>query len=149
MNASETLRSDWLLLFLSGKALGTPEPHPLDPIRLQKGMFLVAKRGPARDAYSFRPYNWGPFSPQIYSDLDSLEAAGLVEGRSVPGQTWRLFRTTARGDERAEEVAASLAKSDVEWLAQARSFVTTRSFGRLLEEIYDLYPEYSVNSLLR
>jgi DNA-binding PadR family transcriptional regulator len=142
-------RQDWLLLFLSRDASGTVGPEGLDPIRIQKGMFLLSKRGPARNLYTFRPYNWGPFSSEIYADLEGLEAAGLARGERVPGRSWRLYRTTPAGHLRAESAAMGLRGEEVEWLGRLREFVTERSFDRLLRDIYSEYPEYARRSLLR
>src|SRR6266508_4536227 len=136
---------NWLLLFLAGNG----HEKPLDPIRLQKGMFLLSKRGPARDLYSFRPYDWGPFSEEIYRDLDVLEADGLVLSEAVPGRTWRLYRTSREGTRRAQEFASETGKKYADWLLQARRFVTERSFVPLLREIYAAYPEYAGRSKLQ
>lgn len=140
---------EWLLLLLSTEPLSADGPEELDPIRIQKAMFLLSQRGPARGLYAFRPYNWGPFSRAVYDDLDSLQEQGLLEARSVPGRSWRMFRTTAAGDERAAQIARRLEPQHIEWLARTREFVTQRSFVRLLHDIYREYPQYSGRSLLR
>lgn len=139
----------WLLLFLSTEALGADGPDELDPIRIQKGMFLLSQRGPSRDLYSFRPYNWGPFSSAIYTDLEELEDKGLVESRRVPGRSWKVFQTTAAGDEHAAKIADKVDADHVEWLRRAREYVTGRSFVRLLRDIYEHFPQYKQRSLLR
>lgn len=71
-------------------------PRGLDPVRLQKGMFLFAQETdvPARQKYEFRAYNYGPMSPDIYSDIDKLVASGLVEPVAVEGQSWSRYRPT-------------------------------------------------------
>src|SRR3954451_22612738 len=115
-------RADWLLLFLSPEALGLDD-EPLDPIRIQKGLFLLSIRGPERGLYSFRPYNWGPFSPDIYADLRWLEAQHLITNQTPPGQTWSVYRSTVRGTSRARQIAAAIGPDHVRWLAQARTDV--------------------------
>jgi DNA-binding PadR family transcriptional regulator len=129
--------------------LGVDDAAPLDPVRIQKGMFLLAKRGPARDVYDFEPYNWGPFSSEIYRDLDALGADGLVRSEPVPGRTWRLYGVTTAGAQRVRELIEEADPQAVEWLGQARRFVTERSFVALLREVYAAYPEYATNSMLR
>lgn len=52
-------RSDWLLLLLDRAALEASGPDELDPVRIQKGMFLLSERGSARGLYNFRAYDWG------------------------------------------------------------------------------------------
>ncbi len=140
---------DWLLLFLSRGPLGAAGPAELDPIRIQKGLFLLSMRGPARDVYSFRPHYWGPFSSEIYRDLSLLEAQGLVQTEYPVGQTWALYRTTSQGEARAAELAGRLDHRFVDWLADDRGFVTKHSFVQLLKEIYAAYPEYAEKSLLQ
>lgn len=142
-------RTDWLLLFLSRDSLGVDGPAEVDPIRIQKGMFLLSQRGPARDLYAFRPYNWGPFSPAIYGDLDYLVGEGLVEIEAVPGQTWKRYRTTQKGESKTSKLIDRVDASAVDWLGRARRYVTSRSFSQLLREIYARYPKYATESLLR
>jgi uncharacterized protein len=144
--ASALDRSDWLLLLLDRDVLGAQGPEELDPVRIQKGMFLLSKRGPARDLYEFQAYDWGPFSSAIYADLASLTDQGYLIEERVPGRAWSTYRVTARGHERATALAAQVRVEDTAWLKQARDFLTTRSFAQLLREIYELYPDYAVNS---
>jgi hypothetical protein len=136
---------DWLLLFLAGNG----HEEPLDPIRIQKGMFLLSMRGPQRNLYEFEPYDWGPFSREIYRDLDALERDSLVLSEAAPGQTWRLYRTSIEGTRRAQQFAGRMDDAHVRWLLDTRRFVTERSFLRLLQDIYDAYPAYAANSRLR
>jgi predicted ArsR family transcriptional regulator len=147
LTAQSTLdRSDWLLLLLDRAALGAQGPEELDPVRIQKGMFLLSQRGPVRDLYNFAAYDWGPFSSAIYSDLGSLAARGYLAEQKVPGRTWSTYRITARGHERALTAAERVGTTATTWLAQMREFLTTRSFAQLLREIYAAYPKYAVNS---
>lgn len=139
-------RSDWLLLLLDRAALGAQEPEELDPVRIQKGMFLLSQRGPARGLYEFQAYDWGPFSSDIYADLASLTQHGYLAEERVPGRTWSTYRVTARGHERAMALAAQVRAEDTAWLRQARDFLTTRSFAQLLRDVYALYPDYAANS---
>src|SRR4051812_14985455 len=96
------LKRDWLLLLaaLKGPAEG------LDPIRLQKGMFLFAHEGgaPAPERYDFEPYNYGPMSRELYRDLDHLVEEGLLEATAVSGQTWQRYRPTDAGRQRAQRL---------------------------------------------
>jgi uncharacterized protein YwgA len=83
-------RRDWLMLFISFEGA----PRGLDPVRLQKGMFLFGQEVaevPPDEKYTFRPYNYGPMSKAIYDDLDGLVADGLVEKVAVEGQAGRAI----------------------------------------------------------
>lgn len=140
-------RSDWLLLLLDKAALRADGPDELDPVRIQKGMFLLSERGPARGLYDFRAYDWGPFSSAIYTDLTTLTQHGYLSEERVLGRTWSTYRVTTRGHERAAAAAAAqVGTTSIAWLRQAREFLTTRSFAQLLRDVYTLYPDYAVNS---
>lgn len=139
-------RSDWLLLLLARGPLGADGPEGLDPVRIQKGMFLLSKLGPSRDVYEFRPHHWGPFSRDIYSDLGALASRGLVSKEPVPGQSWSRWEVTAKGEEEAERFKEGLSPEAAAWMRRLRRFLTTRSFNRLLEDVYERFPEFAVRS---
>lgn len=137
-----------LLLFiaLDGAPLG------LDPIRLQKGMFLFAMDGatdPA-EAYEFVPYNYGPMSAQIYRDLERLSKDDLVEAVTVEGQSWARYSTTEQGliaargllDQEPSQTAAQR-------LYEIKVDVASHSFKEVLEDAYDRYPEIASKSVFR
>lgn len=144
-------RTDWLLLFLTEPSrTGAPSP-PLEPIRIMKGMFMITRRGgPDLDhLYRFEPYDYGPFTSEIYRDLDALEAAGLVAQESVPGRSWRAFRPTTAGVDRGRELASSVAPWDAATVGDAYTFVRERSFLKLLRDIYSEYPEYATRTVVK
>ena len=99
--------ADWLLLLIAAR----PSGGGLDPIRLQKGMFLLARESEIapRERYWFVPYNYGPMSPAIYRDAEALVADGLAERLPVPGYSWTSLAATVRGRERAERLAEGIA----------------------------------------
>ncbi len=146
---SEIVRQDWPLLLIARDVLGVSGPETLDPVRIQKGIFLLSQRGPRRDLYTFRPYNWGPYSSELNSDLDFLVVTGMLKREQEPGRTWNRFRLTPQGEERARILAASLKQEAVEWLGKTRLFLTSRSFGKLLADVYEAFPEYATASLFR
>ena len=139
-------RSDWLLLLLTKSVLGVDGPEGLDPVRIQKGMFLTSMRGPAKNLYTFRPYNWGPFSPAVYGDLDRLVDEGLVLREDVAGRNWQRYSPSPAGVEVAGEFAKSLGDVSLKWMGSCRRFLTERSFTQLLRDVYAAYPEYATAS---
>lgn len=144
------LKSDWLLVLaaLKGSAEG------LDPIRLQKGMFLFAQQGgaPEVERYDFEPYNYGPMSRELYRDLDHLVHEGLLEATAVSGQTWQRYRANDAGREHAQRL---LDEADPDTLNAARRLyeikrsIVDKGFARLLNDVYDRYPEYAARSVFR
>lgn len=136
-------RSDWLLLFV---CLGSEGKGPLDPIRIMKGLFLSSEDG-VDLGYKFEPYHYGPCSFDVYKDLDSLVAQGLIEEVPIRGQTWNLYTPTSSGMNRSKKLQVS--SSDIEKLTQQKTQVTSLSFLDLLKFVYDKYPRFAKNSVFR
>ena len=144
-------RTDWLLLFLSDPVRHNARPRSLEPLRIMKGMFLASKRGVGvlKDLYEFRAYDYGPFTAEIYRDLDALAAVGLVVQDAVPGRSWRTYRPTEEGAARAQQLASKIDPQAASTIAEAYSFVANRGFLRLLRDIYAEFPEYAVNTVVK
>jgi hypothetical protein len=141
---------DWLLLLVALRRIA----EGLDPIRVQKGMFLLAREGglPAGEAYAFRPYNYGPMSDEVYVDLGRLVRAGLCERRAVRGYSWRRYATTGWGDARARALARHArhrTPDAVARLLEIEALLSRTTFAGLLEEVYRRYPEYTSRSVFR
>ena len=141
----EIERSDYLLTFieLPGGAYG------LDRIRLMKGMFLLSQEGPppVQGLYDFRPYDWGPFSAEIYRDMSQLEGAGWVVAAGA--QPYEAYAATDAGRARAEGLREALSEAVLEKLTQLKKLTTSLSFLDLLEWVYERHPEYATRSKLQ
>lgn len=143
-----TPRQETLLMFLGAGSTR------MDPIRIMTGLFILRMETPdgwlSDDArYSFEPYNYGPYSSEIYSDLDWLVSAGYVQARDVAGQSWKYYSTTPKGDEAYEQVAARKNADLVAYVRKVREFVGSLSFRALLTKVYARYPDYAVNSVFQ
>jgi uncharacterized protein len=142
-------RRDWLLILCAYHGA----PAGLDPVRVQKAMFLFARSGerPARERYEFRPYHYGPMSPHIYSDLDALVSKGLVEAHEVPGKRWSRYVASDRGRAVAEGKLNTLTrehdKRSAQKLYAIKQDVANVSFNELLERVYREHPDMAVNSV--
>jgi uncharacterized protein len=115
-------------------------------------MFLLAQERelPVGEQYVFRPYDYGPFSSEIYSDLDELRARGLVEEHDAPGYTWSRYAATGHGIAVAQELLDALPRErvgDVVWLAALKRDVLSMSFPELLRYVYSRFPDYAQNSI--
>ncbi len=137
--------SDWLLLLFDGAE------RPLDRVRIQKAMFLFAMRSKADDSekYEFVPYNYGPFSFEIYPDLAHFERAGWIEDKNGRLASFPAYMLTLAGERRASELKMEAPTERLEFLRGIRSWVQERGFSRLLDDIYERYPEFAVNSVFR
>ncbi len=140
--------SDLTLLLASDKARGTSERHPLDRIRMQKALFLLVQRGSEdwRTAYSYRPYDWGPYSSGLSADIQALERHRLLQIEDVPGRRYGRYSTTEDGERRAGELWESLSDKERKFVKRVREYVTARSFSDLLREVYSAYPNFATAS---
>lgn len=141
-------RSDLTLATMSHLASSADEQYPFDRIRIQKAMFLLTQRGSSgwRELYRYKPYNWGPYSSQLASDMDSMVREGLVEIEEVSSSRHPKYRTTAAGEARAAIAWSALQHAERDFVRSVRSYVTGRSFTQLLREVYAEYPEFATAS---
>ncbi|MEA2220810.1 MAG: hypothetical protein QOJ35_3436 [Solirubrobacteraceae bacterium] len=144
-------RREWLLVLCAYEGA----PSGLDPVRLQKSMFLFARSDmiPAQEQYSFKPYDYGPMSSMIYRDLDELVSEGLLARHSVAGKQWSRYAVTERGRTEAEERLHALRldheRAAARRLHEIKQHVSSVSFNELLDGVYREHPDMAVNSVFR
>jgi uncharacterized protein YwgA len=139
---------DRLLLFIALDGA----PQGLDPIRLQKGMFLFAMddASGADEAYDFVPYDYGPMSTQIYRDLDSLTENGLIAATPVEGQTWSRYSATEDGLVAARDLLGQEPSQEIaRLLYKIKTDVSSHTYQQVLEDVYERYPEFASKSVFR
>ena len=124
------------------------ERYPLDRIRMQKAVFLLTQRGPEswRSLYAYEPYNWGPYSGQLASDVRALTDAQALTIEPVAGSSYGQYRATAESERASASVWESLPEEHKKFLRDVRRYVTSRSFQSLLREVYAAYPKFAVKS---
>jgi hypothetical protein len=139
-------RQDWLV-----QALAAAGDRGLDPVQLQKTLFLFKERGRYTDAnfYRFVPHNYGPFAAAIYADTDNLDREGLVVKVRRRDRSWSTFALTELGRAHAIATRHSIPADAWAFLNSTVTWVKARSFSDLVEGIYRLYPKYRVNSIFR
>lgn len=134
-------KRDWLLLAIADR---------MQPIQVQKTLFKFAKESgiPKRQQYLFQPYDWGPCSFEIYDDLGELRELGLIE-TTPSGRGWNSYQVTSKGKKAAEEIKDKANHELVMALDNSREWVKSRSFSKLLKDVYDQYPEFATESLFK
>lgn len=140
-------RQDWTLLVLA-----TARGGSLEPVELQKALFLISRNVPANERrafYKFRPYDYGPFCADIYSDAEFLAARDLVEIELPAFARYRHYRATPKGIERANELLRNLRPETAAYLERMVAWVQHLSFYDLVRAIYKAYPEMRANSVFR
>lgn len=139
---------DRLLLFIALDGA----PRGLDPIRLQKGMFLFAMEGESRtdEVYEFVPYHYGPMSTQIYRDLEELLEHGLIEAHPVKGQSWARYSATEDGLVAARDLLAQEpSQAAARRLYEIKVDIASRTYQEVLEDVYDRFPDFASKSVFR
>lgn len=139
-------RRDWVLLAL----LAAPDKR-LQPVQLQKSLFLLQQRGGTLGSafYAFRPYHYGPFSREVYDDADTLAIEGMLQVDHAPGSYWREYSATEEGLTRARCLSSEAKPEAWAYLQRAVLWVTGLSFNELVRSIYVHFPEYRVNSVFQ
>lgn len=135
-------RTDWLLRFVAGIP---GYDGPVDVIRLMKGMFLFQKEksAPREVNYTFRPYDYGPFTPEIYRDAEALIELGYLN--ELPGG--KAFRITEPGKRYLSTV--DFDPRVEQEIVELRVEVEDLSFRDLLRRVYTAHPESAKRSIAK
>jgi len=145
----EVERQHLPLLLASEEFASADASEPLDRLRMQKGVFLLEMRGPPswKSLYTFQPYDWGPYSRLLQSDLGSLMNEDLLEKEDFTLRRYMQYRTTRLGDDQIEAVIREMPTNHRVFIESVRGFVTTRSFTQLLRDVYAEYPQAAISDL--
>lgn len=109
----------------------------IDRMVLTKWAFLIRQETETRggDAfYDFVPYQYGPFSFGLYQEMDKLVAQGYLQ--ECGASAWKL------GEIPAPLVERSIRADLTAVVSRFRQF----SVEKLLDYVYDAYPQFTVNS---
>ncbi len=122
----------------------------LDRAQLQKSVFLVGEEFDGRlpaNFYQFRPYMYGPFAQDAYSDIERLcdgmvievltDKDGRPSYRLAPGATTGLCGLSGLSEDLESGIR------------QIVGWVTSMSFKELVRAIYHLYPDQRQNSVFQ
>ncbi len=142
--------------------------------RLEKLVFLLEKELPNLATFlvesaDFESHNFGPFSAKLYSAVEVLEAADLLEERHVRTQSqaesWeesvligvderdeyveRQFRLTERGRRYYEALVSELPNAVPEQVGELKARFGSVPLRQLIRYVYSRYKEYTDKSLIR
>jgi uncharacterized protein YwgA len=137
-----------LLLFADGRTGLINEPIE-GKTRLQKELFLSQKNlkdNRVTKPYSFRPYIYGPYCKEIYSDIDWLkEEEIIVEDQKADtyGGKLRIFSLSDRG---INEVREMLKEPNIcnqyEMIRKIKRAYNSMSVVDLVEYTHNEYSDY-------
>lgn len=126
--------------------------HAYEPVQIQKLVFLfqerVAALFPAKP-FTFKPYDYGPFDPDIYSCLEALAAEGNLEILGTPFSRPRFYRLTEAGHKPANQALSSIQEPYNSFLLRLSKWVLSVSFAQLVGTVYRNYPQMQVNSVFK
>jgi len=119
--------------------------------RFQKLVFLAQRERDGAEPYEFRADDYGPFSPDLYDDIDQLVAADLIdydEQTTDIGNTKQVYSLTETGRRAVENSDTDdFPVSDEELAALGDEFEDVDLWD-LLEYVYTEYPRMARNSEL-
>jgi uncharacterized protein YwgA len=166
------------LLFAGGERKKNNE-EIVGNTRIDKLMFLLEKETTLEKYihdFTFDAYNFGPYSSQLFDALQALVNAGLVkaspatettesdayldeadrfqiefqvEEGSESGKTVNEYSLTPEGEKVASALWQSLSKSEQDELGSIKSKFNSISLRKLLQYVYQKYPESTVNSVIK
>ena len=97
--------------------------------------------------HSYRPYDWGPYSGALTSDIETLAYVDdSLAVQRVPGSRYGRYTTTPAGEAQARDLWEALRPREQEFIKTVRAYVTSKSFAQLLREVYAAYPDYATAS---
>ena len=120
--------------------------------RLQK-LVLLAQKESQEDLpseYDFTPYDYGPFSEQLLHDLDDMKRKGWIDETIEPlpnGKKYR-YELTPQGEEQL--VDGTEESNTIQKIAEdIEGTFNDMPISRLLEHVYNKYPKYAENSVIK
>jgi len=125
-------RRAWLLL-----AIAIAGDSGLSPVQIQRSLFLLGQKreeqvGPG--FYEFEPHDSGPFSRDVYVDIDALVAAEHVVKEWVPASSSSAFRLSDAGRARVSEFRRKVKKEALAGLEDAVAWVKEQSYLDLIHK---------------
>lgn len=126
--------------------------------RMQKLVFLLQQRLEERDKdpflsgdYEFIAYDYGPFSKDLYDDLDSLSERGQIEDSEEElrdGKEKYDYEIQPDGEDFVKHhLHMQDAEEILELAEEMKEEYNDVLLSELIEYVYSQYPEYAENSI--
>jgi len=112
-----------------------------------KSAFLLQQEAGLNLGYDFIPYKYGPFSKEVYKDIEELEKNLLVE-RVKPKKDIEMteIRLIKEFKDWTEKIIDSLPEDIKEIVKEYIEKYGKMELNELLDYVYAKYPEYAVKS---
>lgn len=119
--------------------------------RFQKLVFLAQRERDGEEPYEFRADDYGPFSQELYDDIDRLVDAGFVdydERETDMGNTVQVYTLTDKGERAVRRSDDSKFPVPIAELSALGEEFGAVDLWDLLEYVYTSYPRTARNSEL-
>ena len=142
--------TDLLLLLLYARGSSGKINEPIGGItRLQKELFLVQKTlhdEGIKYKYPFRPYRMGPFSRDLYRDIEWMKSENVIQEERLHFKDkgiYRIFKLTSKG---CKEVSNLMKKPTIfrilRVVEQVKRQYNSMKLLDLVEFTHQVFPEY-------
>ena len=131
------LTSDRSKLVLAALALQGADAA-LTPVQVQKLFFLLDREIPALikgPHFQFSPYDYGPFDPSVYREIENLETHSLA--LTTPCGSHRIYSLTHAGINAGLALAKDLPQEATAYSKRAGAFVRRPIVNRLASSIHN------------
>lgn len=181
-------RAELLLVLLgtgdTGAVVGGAQAAVKGITRLEKLLFLLTHemgflQGAAEeDGFHFVPFRMGPWTNEVYDEVDFLESIGLLErqgssqapaadaehndelfsqtilekyqkGASSPGEQMEEFSLTESGRKKALELWGQLSPADRTKIIDLKRRFARMDLQQLLRYVYKKFPDYTSESEIK
>ncbi|WP_156184209.1 helix-turn-helix transcriptional regulator [Halostagnicola sp. A56] len=119
--------------------------------RLQKLVFKTQKNILDEDEYEFEPHDYGPFSKELYNDVDSLGEDDYIrcEIKETPsGNPKKVYSITDEGEQILDRFSDTDFERKFDDIDELKEKDNDKPILELLSDIYAEYPEMAKNSKL-
>lgn len=149
--SADVTRIDVLKMLLYAPTPSAPRPGSRGIIgrtRLQKEVFLAQKAlrdKQVKRKYGFMPYHYGPFSRQLYFDVNLLRSRGLVEEKTSLGGGGfsREYRLTGEGIRQVESMIQNAKLGKIfDVVREVKCKYNEMPLADLVEFTHKEFPEY-------
>lgn len=135
------------------------EQEPIEGrTRLQKMVFLMQQRFKEQgkdpllsDDFEFIPYDYGPFSKDLYAELDSMSEKSMIKDSVEEIGNDNVKYDYSIQNQGIEFVENQLGQEEAETILQMAEEIKEEyndvMLSDLIEDVYAEYPEYAKNSI--
>jgi len=107
------------------------------PVQLQKMFFLLDKKL-GDPWWNFVPYDYGPFDPSVYREVEQLERDGLAR---ITDSGVRSYALTPVGQREGELALNSMSERTRNYIRSLSQWLRSLSFAQLVAAVSRDYPE--------